>query len=202
MPACETPRGFVPQTTAFMMTALLVIGWAAGLSVAPAYGQARSDSGQPAPQRVTSRDREAAKRLYVRVMQEFRKKDYEAALAGFKFFMALHGTSHLAPSAHYWAGECAYRLGRYEDAIESFSHVVQVSEQVPKRASATFKMGLAYRKLGQADQARILFERLLAEYPDSPEVELARKYLGRAQAEPVAISPLAPASAGPPTGSP
>ena len=39
---------------------------------------------------------DAAHRLYDRV-GEFRHKDYPAALAGFRFFLELHGQSHSRP---------------------------------------------------------------------------------------------------------
>jgi len=49
------------------------------------------------------------------VMEEYKHRDYEAALAGFRFFLELHGQSSLAPNAQYWMGECQYRLGRYKE---------------------------------------------------------------------------------------
>lgn len=138
----------------------------------------------PVPVRVTNRqDEQAAKRLYDRVMQEFKRQDYEAALAGYRFFLELYGGTRYAASARYWAGECAYRLGRYEDAIESFSHVLKLSRQKPKLVGATLKMALAYEKLGKTNASRILFERVLNEFSGTPEVSIARKHLGPSVAE-------------------
>jgi hypothetical protein len=37
--------------------------------------------------------RDTARHLYDRVMDEFRHKEYEAALAGFRLFLKLHGQS-------------------------------------------------------------------------------------------------------------
>ncbi len=143
-----------------------------------AYGQQQGGSGKsPASLIVTRQDEEWAKRLYNRVMQEFHKKDYAAALDGFRFFLELYGNSRLAASAQYWVGECEYRLGRYEDAIESFSVVMKVSQQKRKLAGATLKMGLAYEKLGQTQASRILFERLLNDFAGMPEVEIAKRHL-------------------------
>lgn len=127
---------------------------------------------------VTSREEREARQLYDRVMQEFRKKDYEAALAGFQFFLELYETSRLAASAQFWVGECEYRLGRYRDSIESFSQALQVSQQRPKLAGATLRMALAYEKLGDTEASRILLERLISDFSDTPEVEIARKRLG------------------------
>ena len=63
---------------------------------------------------------DSSRHLYDRVMEEFKHRDYEAALAGFRFFLELHGQSSLAANAQYWVGECQYRLGRYKDALKSF----------------------------------------------------------------------------------
>ncbi|HEX9155918.1 MAG TPA: hypothetical protein VF819_10165, partial [Nitrospira sp.] len=55
---------------------------------------------------------DASRHLYDRVMEEFKHRDYEAALAGFRLFIELHGQTSLAANAQYWVGECQYRLGR------------------------------------------------------------------------------------------
>jgi TolA-binding protein len=56
---------------------------------------------------------DTSRRLYDRVMEEFKHRDYEAALAGFRLFLELHGQTSLAANAQYWLGECQYRMGRY-----------------------------------------------------------------------------------------
>lgn len=143
------------------------------------FGQERDGSHKaPGLRAGTSRDEPAARRLYDRVMQEFHKKDYEAALPGFYLFLELYGDSRFAASAQYWTGECQYRLGRYRDAIESFSLALKMSQQKPKLAGATLKMALAYERLGQTEASRILFERLVSAFSDTAEAEIARKHLG------------------------
>ncbi|MES4785453.1 MAG: tol-pal system protein YbgF, partial [Nitrospiraceae bacterium] len=117
------------------------------------------------------------KRLYDRVMEEFLHKDYEAALAGFRFFLELYGRSPLAASAQYWIGECEFRLGRYEDAIRSFEKAIERYPSSPKLASATLKKALTYEKIGKNNESRILLERVLVEFPDTQEAELAKKAL-------------------------
>jgi tol-pal system protein YbgF len=120
---------------------------------------------------------DSAKRLYDRVMKEFQGKDYEAALAGFRFFLALHGRSQLASSAQYWAGECEFRLGRYREAMQSFELVLSRYPSSPKLAAATLKKALTYEKLGQINESRILLERIVVDFPATQEAELARKAL-------------------------
>jgi tol-pal system protein YbgF len=118
-----------------------------------------------------------ARHLYDRVMEEFRQKDYEAALAGFRFFMELHGHSILASNAQYWIGECEYRLGRYKEALTSFYNVVSYYPLSPKLPASTLKIGQIYTKLHDNEKARMMYERILDQYPDLAEAEVARRAL-------------------------
>ena len=120
---------------------------------------------------------DSPKRLYDRVMKEFQRKDYKAALAGFQFFLALHGKSPLASSAQYWIGECEYRLGRYQEAMQAFELVLARYPGSPKLAAATLKKALTYEKLGQINESRILLERVMVDFPATQEAEVAKKAL-------------------------
>jgi tol-pal system protein YbgF len=110
-------------------------------------------------------------------MEEFQRKDYKAALAGFRFFLELHGQSSLASSAQYWIGECEFRLRRYREALQSFDKALTQYPASPKAAAATFKKALTYEKLGQKTQSRILLERILVDFPGTAEADLAKKSL-------------------------
>jgi tol-pal system protein YbgF len=118
---------------------------------------------------------DTSRRLYNRVMDEFKQRDYEAALAGFRLFIELHGRSALAANAQYWMGECQYRMGRYKDALNSFYNVLLSYPLSPKLAASTLKLGQTYTKLGDQDNARIMFDRVASQYPDSSEAEVARR---------------------------
>jgi tol-pal system protein YbgF len=118
---------------------------------------------------------DTSRRLYDRVMDEFKQRDYEAALAGFRLFIELHGRSALAANAQYWMGECQYRMGRYKDALNSFYNVLLSYPLSPKLVASTLKLGQTYAKLGDQDNARIMFDRVASQYPDSSEAEVARK---------------------------
>lgn len=126
-----------------------------------------------------------SRRLYDRVMEEFKHRDYEAALAGFRFFIEIHGHSTLAANAQYWMGECQYRMGRYKDALTSFYNVVSYYPLSQKLAASTLKIGQTYSKLGDQDNARMMYERVVDQYPDSSEAELARKALDATTAKSV-----------------
>jgi tol-pal system protein YbgF len=126
---------------------------------------------------------DTARHLYDRVMEEFKHRDYEAALAGFRFFLEIHGQSALAANAQYWAGECQYRMGRYKDALTAFYNVVSYYPLSPKLAASTLKIGQTYKKLQDHEKARLMFERVIEQYPDSQEAESARTFLEAETAE-------------------
>ncbi len=118
---------------------------------------------------------DATRHLYDRIMEEFKHRDYEAAMAGFRLFIELHGQSSLAANAQYWIGECQYRMGRYRDALKSFYDVVSNYPLSPKLPASTLKLGQTYTKLGDSEKARLMFDRVVDQYPDSAEAEIARK---------------------------
>ena len=123
---------------------------------------------------------DSSRHLYDRVMEEYKHRDYVAALAGFRFFLELHGQSSLAANAQYWVGECQYRLGRYKEALKSFYHVVAYYPLSPKVAASTLKIGQTHTRLKDHEKARMMYERVIDEYPESAEAELARKALDAA----------------------
>src|SRR6476620_4202662 len=122
-----------------------------------------------------SQVQDTSRHLYDRVMEEFKHRDYEAALAGFRLFLELHGQTSLAANAQYWIGECQYRLGRYKDALNSFSTVGSINPLSPKLSASAFKIGQTYSMLGDYYRARLTFDEVLDHYPGGAEANLARK---------------------------
>ncbi|MFO0698745.1 MAG: tol-pal system protein YbgF [Nitrospira sp.] len=118
---------------------------------------------------------DSTRHLYDRIMEEFKHRDYEAAMAGFRLFIELHGQSALAANAQYWIGECQFRTRRYRDALQSFYDVVSNYPLSPKLPASTLKLGQTYIKLGDQEKARLMFERVIDQYPDSAEAEVAHK---------------------------
>lgn len=118
---------------------------------------------------------DSTRHLYDRIMEEFKHRDYEAAMAGFRLFIELHGQSALAANAQYWIGECQFRTRRYRDALQSFYDVVSNYPLSPKLPASTLKLGQTYIKLGDQEKARLMFDRVIDQYPDSAESEVAHK---------------------------
>lgn len=146
------------------------------------------------PATASAQTQDSSRRLYDRVMEEVRHRDYEAALAGFRLFLELHRRSPLASSAQYWIGECEFRLRRYSEALTSFYDVMSRYPKSTKLAGATLKIGLIYAKLGKQKDSRMVLERVVDQFPDTPEAEVALKHLGRSPAA-VASPPVSEGAA-------
>jgi tol-pal system protein YbgF len=127
-----------------------------------------------------SKVQDSSRHLYDRVMEEYKHRDYAAALAGFRFFLELHGQSSLAANAQYLVAECQYRLGRYKEALKSYYHVVSYYPLSPKLAASTLRIGQTYTRLKDHEKAHMMYERVVDQYPESAEAETARKVLDTA----------------------
>jgi TolA-binding protein len=66
-------------------------------------------------------------------------------------------------------------MGRYKDALNAFYNVVMNYPLSPKQAASMLKLGQTYTKLGDHDNARIMFDRVVDQYPASSEADLARR---------------------------
>jgi tol-pal system protein YbgF len=104
---------------------------------------------------------DSSRHLYDRVLEEYKHRDYEAALAGFRFFLELHGQSSLAANAQYWVAECQYRLRRYKEALKSFNRVVSDYPASQKLAASTLKIGQTYTRLKDHENARVMYDRVV-----------------------------------------
>lgn len=130
-----------------------------------------------------------SRHLYDRVMEEFRHKDYDAALAGFRFFLELHRQSALSANAQYWMGECQYRMGHFKDALESYYNVISYYPLSQKLAASTLKIAQIHARQGDRENAQLMYERVTEQYPDSAEAGVARKALETAAPRSESVAP-------------
>src|SRR5262249_30522312 len=96
--------------------------------------------------------------------------------------------SSLAANAQYWIGECHYRLGHYKEALKSFYDVVSYYPLSPKLAASSLKIGQTYTKMREYEKANMMYERVVDQYPDSAEADIARKDLEAAAARAESIA--------------
>lgn len=83
----------------------------------------------------------------------------------------------LAVNARYWIGEAWYGEGKYENAILQFQDVIQDYGDQPKVASALLKQALAFQKLGDSTNTKVLLQRLIERFPESEDASRAKELL-------------------------
>lgn len=153
---------------------------AAPAAVAPPAAPAKpvaSAAKSPAKPAAPARPAAKAQAEYDAALATLRAGKPEAARKRFESFLASWPKSDLAANARYWIGESLYNQDRFADAIISFRQVHQEHPKHDKAAAALLKMGMAYQKLGDAQNAKFYWEALLSDYPKSDPAGLARKML-------------------------
>jgi len=80
-------------------------------------------------------------------------------------------------NALYWIGEAFYGEKKYEMSILQFQDVISKYPSHPKAAAAMLKQALAFNALGDGENARTTMQKLIEEYPNSTQVNAAKKYL-------------------------
>lgn len=129
-----------------------------------------------APQAASATGTDGYVQRYSEARNLYEQRRYTEAIAMFQEILAGNDKSSYADNCQYWIGECYYGLGKYEQAIAEFEKVFTFARS-NKSDAALLKLGLCYVRLGERQQARSEFEQLLANYPSSPYVRNARRYL-------------------------
>jgi tol-pal system protein YbgF len=95
-----------------------------------------------------------------------------------------YSASPYADDALYWMADCYYKQGDQEKAILRFAKVVEMYPTGNKAPDALYRQGEVLLNLGPSysNAARDVFQRVLAEYPDSPRADEAQRQLERLSA--------------------
>jgi tol-pal system protein YbgF len=115
---------------------------------------------------------------YAEARNLYEQRRYTEAITLFQQVLAENPQSSYADNCQYWIGECYYGLGKFAQSVAEFEEVLAFARS-NKKDAALLKLGLCHVRMGDRQQARSLFEQLIAYYPSSPYVANARKYLSR-----------------------
>lgn len=122
---------------------------------------------------------ERQKAAYLTAYQSFRREGATPAIAAMSNFLASYPDSVFAPNAHYWLGEfqLASEPANYDKAEASFQRVIRDYQASPKVPAAFYKLGTIADLKGNKPDARNWMNRLLTQFPNSPEARLAKSFL-------------------------
>ncbi len=115
--------------------------------------------------------------LYDSAKKAFDQGDLEDSREKFASFIKTFSKSKHADNAQFWIGEIYYREKWYEKAILEYQKVIENYPRGNKVKASLLKQGLAFYKLGDKANARLILRELLKKYPKSNESKIAKKIL-------------------------
>lgn len=116
---------------------------------------------------------------YNQALALFRQHNYQGALSSFQQLLT-YPTNSLTDNCQYWIGECYYALLNYNTALAEFDKVLGLANS-NKYDDAQIMQGMCYLKLGDRAQARLVFQQLVSNYPESEYRSVAQRYLRELQ---------------------
>ncbi len=114
---------------------------------------------------------------YKKAFQLFSSGKYEEARNAFERFLEKYPNSKLAGNAQFWIGECYYKQKKFQEAINAYQVVLDEYPNSNKIKDSMLKQGMAFARTGDTTAARILFSRLIKNFPDSNQAMIAKKKL-------------------------
>ena len=103
--------------------------------------------------------------------------NYDLAADGFSEYMRRWPDTELTDNALYWIGECYDAKDEPEEALATFSRVLEDYPTSDKAAAAQLKKGLIYLKMGDQGQGVVNLQYVVYEHPGTREADLAREQL-------------------------
>jgi len=132
---------------------------------------------EPPPAAATT-DSAAEQREYDAALEQFKRADYNGAIASFGAFVRARAKSPLAPSAQYWVGNAQFAKRDFRSAIAAQRMLIQAYPDSSKVPDALLNISSAQSELNDNAAARRTLEELIAKYPTSEAAGKARQRLG------------------------
>jgi len=143
--------------------------------------QASTQTTMAQPLQTTEQKQESAltaEQLYENALDLIRnQKKFAEGREMLESFIKQHPEHDLYINALYWIGEAYYGEKKYESAILQFQDVISKYPSNSKASAAMLKQALAFNALGDGENARTTMQKLIEEYPSSPQATPAKKYL-------------------------
>jgi len=112
-------------------------------------------------------------RMFNTAMADYGGGNYVAAIQGFQEFLKSFPTSPRADDAQYYIGDSEYLQNHLEQALAAYNVVIQNYPKGDQVAWAYFKRGQVQSRLGQTANARVSFEAVVKQFPDTEPAIMA-----------------------------
>lgn len=111
--------------------------------------------------------------VYAAAKKSFDTGNLDQARNGFSALVKNFPKADQADNAQFWLGEIYYREKWYEKAILEYQKVIENYPKGNKVAAALLKQGLAFLKIGDKANSRLILQDLLDKFPQSNEGRIA-----------------------------
>ena len=136
-------------------------------------GSART-SKAPAPARS---GKNAAQQMYDKALGLFKAGKYQKAYDLFNSYAEKYPKSRLAVNSRFWAADCMFKQKEYALAILEYQNVIADHPRHDKAPAALLKQGMAFEALEDRDTARIVYNKIISDFPKSEQATTARSKL-------------------------
>ncbi len=117
--------------------------------------------------------------IYTAAIQLIDEKKYEAGRKNLKRFLKRHPQSTRADNAQFWIAETYFREEWYEKALIEYQNVIERYPKGNKVPAAYLKQALAFEKIGDKANARLVLKELIKKFPRVNEAQIARQKLNQ-----------------------
>ena len=105
-------------------------------------------------------------------MTQLGQSNWGLAIYDLNAFVAQYPNSEYAPRAHFGLGEAYRNLSEYAQAVREYEQCLAAGAAAgPFGPKALYWIAVCFEKMGNAEKAKLARERLLHDYPDSPEAK-------------------------------
>ncbi|ADU66302.1 hypothetical protein Selin_1572 [Desulfurispirillum indicum S5] len=134
-------------------------------------------SKQPATRATATLDKQAGENNYDYIRRLFREEKYTQVRDQYPQILAGAESDNERAGIMYWYGSAVQRLGDERNAILIFEEQAKKYPRHWSTAFAILKQGHAFRALGDTGTAKLFYQRVLSEFPDSDAANYARRAL-------------------------
>ena len=112
-------------------------------------------------------------RMFNTALSDYGGGNYVTAIQGFQEFIKTFPTSPRADDAQQYIGDSEYLQNHLEQALAAYNLVIQTYPKGDQIAWAYYKRGQVQSRLGQTANARVSFEAVVKQFPDTEPAIMA-----------------------------
>lgn len=108
-----------------------------------------------------------AQELFTVAVSQYNRGSVTTARTAFERFLSSYPNHRLAPDAHFYLAEIMAQENELQEALDAFMEIPELFPAADRVPQALYRAGRIQEELGNPDDARALYQRVVNSYPDS-----------------------------------